>query len=131
MASGPPCILLGMVKVSFSSLLRKVNSRKKDFLLAYGLKAQSIMVEKTGLLAQEVAGPVIATIQKQGEMSTDAQLAIFFGILSGFLAYGMASCLWDGVSHIQGESSLIISSQAHPEAGRLDASRTSQVDSGN
>lgn len=121
-----------MVKVSFSSLLCKVNSRKKDFFfLAHGLKAQSIMVEKAGLLAHEVAGPVVSTIQKQGEMSTDIQLAIFLGILSGFLAYGMASYLWDGVSHSQGGSSLIISSQAHPEAGSLGAFITSQVDSGN
>ena len=88
------------------------------------------MVEKAGLLAHEVAGPIISTIQKQGEMSTDVQLAIF-GILSGFLAYGMASYLWDGVSHSQGEFSLIISSQAHPEAGSLGAFITSQVDSGN
>lgn len=65
MAPGPPCILLGVMEVLFFSLLHKVHSRKKDFLLAHGLKAQSIMVEKAGLLAHEVTGPVISTIQKR------------------------------------------------------------------
>lgn len=44
------------------------------------------MVEKAGLLAHEVASPIVSTIQKRERWAM--MLTIFFGILPGFLAYG-------------------------------------------
>lgn len=62
-------------------------------------------MEKASLLACVVAGHMISTVQKQSEMSTDAQPAISFQIPG----------LWDGVTHPQGGAFLLLPSHTHPE----------------